>query len=307
MSGEKQIEAQVKGAVKKAKAKKGGGAGQEKPTTRKASKAFPFKVDDSGLHKQVTYEKADGTTGKKWQRFGSELHVMARSRNKDGEGWGLWIEIVDRDGTRHRRDMPTALLMGTGEALCNELANYGFELATGRYSRKYLLEYLTDAEPDKKVRSVSRIGWHGKTFAFPDEAIGPETESELVVLQNGDQQDHAYNVSGTLLKWQEHVAAKAVGNSRLEIAICAAMAAPLLAITEDEGGGLHFRGASSSGKSTALEVGGSAWGGGGLLGYKRTWRTTDNAVEGVCELSNDALLCLDELAQIDPIAAGKSA
>lgn len=307
MSGEKQIEAQVKGAVKKAKAKKGAGTGQGKYATRKPSKAFPFKVDESGLWRQVTYDKADGTTGKKWQRFGSELHVLAFTRNEEGEGWGRWLEIVDRDGTRHRWNMPSAMLTGTGEALCNELANYGFELATGRYSRKYLLEYLTDAEPKKKVRSASRIGWHGNAFVFPDEAIGPDAESELVILQNGDQQDHAYNVAGTLSEWQEHVAAKAAGNSRLVLSISAAMAAPLLAITEDEGGGFHFRGASSSGKSTALAVAGSVWGGGVLRGYVRQWRATDNALESVAELSCDALLALDELAQIDPKAAGQVA
>ncbi len=307
MSGEKQIEAQVKGAVKKAKAKKGGGAGQEKPATRKTSKAFPFKVDEGGLQRQVTYDKADGTTGKKWQRFGSELHVLAFTRNKDGESWGRWLEIKDRDGTAHRWNMPSAMLTGTGEALRNELADLGFELATGRNPRNWLLEYLANAEPEKKVRSASRIGWHGNAFVFPDEAIGPDAESELVILQNGDQQDHAYIVAGTLPEWQEHVAAKAVGNSRLVLSISAAMAAPLLAITEDEGGGFHLRGASSSGKSTALDVGGSAWGGGGLLGYKRTWRATDNALESVSELSNDALLCLDELAQIEPKAAGQAA
>jgi len=307
MSGEKQIDAQVKGAVKRAKAKKGAGAGQDKPATRNTSKAFPFKVDESGLHRQVTYDKTDGTTGKKWQRFGSELQVLAFTRNKDSEGWGRWLEIVDRDGARHRWNMPCAMLTGTGEALRNELADLGFELATGRNARNWLLEYLTDAEPKKKVRSASRVGWHGNSFVFPDVAIGPDAESELVILQNGDQQDHAYNVAGTLPEWQEHVAAKAVGNSRLVLSISAAMAAPLLAITEDEGGGFHFRGASSSGKSTALEVGGSVWGGGGLLGYKRTWRATDNALESVCELSNDALLALDELAQIDPKAAGQAA
>ncbi len=307
MSGEKQIEAQVKGAVKKAKAKKGAGAGQAKPATRKTSKTFPFKVDEGGLQRQVTYDKVDGTTGKKWQRFGSELHVLAFTRNEEGEGWGRWLEIVDRDGTHHLWNMSSALLMGTGEALRNELADFGFELTTGRESRNWLLEYLANAEPEQKVRSASRIGWHGNTFVFPDEAIGPSADSELVILQNGERQDHAFNVAGTLPEWQAEVAAKAVGNSRLVLSVSAAMAAPLLAITEDEGGGFHFRGASSSGKSTALAVAGSVWGGGGLRGYVRQWRATDNALESVAELSCDALLALDELAQIDPKAAGQVA
>ncbi len=39
----------------------------------------------------------------------------------------------------------------------------------------------------------------------------------------------------------------------------------------------------------------------------RQWRATDNALESVAELSCDALLALDELAQIDPKAAGQVA
>jgi hypothetical protein len=41
-----------------------------------------------------------------------------------------------------------------------------------------------------------------------------------------------------------------------------------------EGGGVHFKGASSTGKSTALHVAGSVWGGGDTNGYIRSWRST---------------------------------
>jgi putative DNA primase/helicase len=53
--------------------------------------------------------------------------------------------------------------------------------------------------------------------------------------------------------------------------------------------------ASSIGKSTALAVAGSVWGG---PGYVRSWRATANGLEGVALGHCDALLCLDELAQI---------
>ncbi len=72
------------------------------------------------------------------------------------------------------------------------------------------------------------------------------------------------------------------------------------------GGGFHFRGASSSGKSTALIVAGSVWGGGGTRGYVRQWRATDNALESVAALSCDSLLCLDELSQVEAKAASSA-
>ena len=68
--------------------------------------------------------------------------------------------------------------------------------------------------------------------------------------------------------------------------------------------GLHLRGGSSIGKSTALFVAGSVWGGSPLNGYVRQWRATDNGLEGVAVAHCDTLLCLDELSQIDARAAG---
>jgi uncharacterized protein (DUF927 family) len=64
-----------------------------------------------------------------------------------------------------------------------------------------------------------------------------------------------------------------------------------------EGGGFHFRGASTTGKTTAATVAGSVWGGGGVRGWLRSWRTTDNSLEAVAAAHNDLLLCLDEMGE----------
>jgi hypothetical protein len=58
-------------------------------------------------------------------------------------------------------------------------------------------------------------------------------------------------------------------------AICCALTGPLLKLLGGEGGGFHFRGGSSIGKSTALNIAASVWGGGGVSGFSRTWRATD--------------------------------
>lgn len=89
-----------------------------------------------------------------------------------------------------------------------------------------------------------------------------------------------------------------IGNSRLVLAVSAAFAAPLLYWADEQGGGFHLRGASSSGKSTALTVAASVWGG-GAQGAVQNWRTTENVLEVLASLHNHALLCLDELSQID--------
>jgi putative DNA primase/helicase len=69
-------------------------------------------------------------------------------------------------------------------------------------------------------------------------------------------------------------------------------------------GGIHLRGVSSTGKSTALAVAGSVWGGGEPGGYVRSWRATANGLEGVALGHCDALLCLDELGELGAGDAG---
>jgi putative DNA primase/helicase len=63
-------------------------------------------------------------------------------------------------------------------------------------------------------------------------------------------------------------------------------------------------GDSSCGKTTALRVAASVWGG---REYLQRWRATDNGLEGMAAQHSDALLCLDELAQLDAKVAGESA
>lgn len=130
---------------------------------------------------------------------------------------------------------------------------------------------------------------------------------ERIILQTNGAVDHALREAGTLEGWQENIGRYAVGNTRLVLAISTAFAAPLLYPTGAESGGFHFRGASSTGKSTALVVAGSAWGGGGIRGYVRTWRATSNGLEGVAAMHCDCLLCLDEMGQVDGREAGSIA
>ena len=130
---------------------------------------------------------------------------------------------------------------------------------------------------------------------------------ERIILQTNGSVDHAMRRAGSFETWKEQVAALAIGNSRLVLAISTAFAAPLLYPSQTEGGGFHFRGDSSTGKSTALVVAGSVWGGGGIRGYVRTWRATSNGLEGIAVMHCDALLCLDEMGQVRAEEVGQIA
>jgi uncharacterized protein (DUF927 family) len=149
-------------------------------------------------------------------------------------------------------------------------------------------------------------GWHGDVFVFPNGAYG-SSSNEKLILQGAIALEHTFKVSGSLADWNEQVARFAVGNSRLILAISAAFATTLIGPCAAESGGVHFRGASSIGKTTLLRVAGSVWGGGEPAGYVRSWRATANGLEGVALAHCDALLCLDEMSQLPAKDAGEVA
>lgn len=108
-------------------------------------------------------------------------------------------------------------------------------------------------------------------------------------------------------EWKENVARLCIGNTRLLFAVSAGFAAPLLAPLGKEGGGFHFWDENSKGKTSLLIAAGSTTGGGGKNGYIRRWRATINGLEATAVSHNDILLCLDELAEVDPRKVGETA
>jgi uncharacterized protein (DUF927 family) len=128
--------------------------------------------------------------------------------------------------------------------------------------------------------------------------------TERILYQGDGAADDPYRTGGTLAGWRDHLARYAIGNSRLAFAMSAAFAGPLLLPAEAEGGGFHFRGGSSIGKTTALQLAGSVWGG---RDFPRTWRATSNGLESVALMHNDTLLLLDEMGQCDAREVGQVA
>lgn len=305
MSGAAEIAARIGAALAAAEAGAAAPGGTAAPPKRRKAGSGPFRANpESGwIERAVEAEAADGTRSASWRPVCSALAVLAATRDAEGEGWGLLVRVTDRDGAAHDWAMPSALLAGNGEALRAELLGRGLRLAPGREAPTWLREYLAGAEPEGRARVVSRIGWHGRRFVLPDATLGPD-DGEAVILETAERSERTFQCAGTAEGWRATVAAPAAGNSRLVHAISVAFAPPLLALAGDDGALFHLRGASSSGKSTALAVAGSVWGGGSLRGYVRSWRSTANGLEGAAMAHCDALLVLDELAEIDGREAG---
>lgn len=250
--------------------------------------ASSFKLGHDGVYKtEMRENEAPVDT---W--ICSPLIVEAKTRDTHGQNWGLLLAVQAPDGTWHRWAMPMQLTGGNGNAYREILLSLGLCLAAG--AQKHLHTYLVTAKPARLIRCVPTMGWHNGVYVLPGASFGQSVEE--VTLQTPSP-DTLFRVKGSLEEWQRHVGRYCVGNSRLMFATCAGIAAPLLHLCGLEGGGVHFMGNSSIGKSVLLLVAGSV-AGGGANGFLRRWRATDNALESVALEHNDALLCLDEIGQV---------
>ncbi len=225
------------------------------------------------------------------------LHIEAQTFDGTGNNFGRLLRFKNTAGRWRSWAMPMELLRGDGSDLRGELLAMGLEIDPA--ARNNLARYLQARAPFKRVRCALQTGWCDSVFVLPDAVIGPDAGG--VIFQSGERGHEEHGQAGTLDGWRAEIAARAAGNPLFVLALSASFAGPLLERTNTEGGGLHFVGDSSTGKTTILEAACSAWGG---PGYRRSWRATANGMEGAAALFNDCLLALDEISECDPREVG---
>ncbi len=239
-----------------------------------------------------------------WAWLCSPLEILAETHGEDEKGWGLLVRVKTPDGVWHTQAMSRALFLAEGGEVFSLLFNLGLKITAAKAGKDRLRALLCMSSSRKRARTATRVGWYSpRTFVLPDEAFG-ECGDEHIVYQPEHPIPHAYKVKGSLDGWRGEVAARAIGNSRLEFAASVSFAGPLLEPLCIEGGGFHLRGDSSGGKTTALWIAGSAWGGGPKAGFLDSWRSTDNGLEASAVQHSDTFLGLDELSLATAKAAG---
>ena len=212
--------------------------------------------------------------------------------------WGWVLRWKDKRGVVKKQAIPSRLFQTNKTELAEYLADEGgLDIQPGQQKR--FKEFVLGFENLPIYRNVSKIGWCDGNFVLPDEVIGKDAETIILQPTTNAIYD-LYQTRGMLEQWLEAIALCA-GNSRFEFALAAAFAGTLLFFKPTAAGTIfHFAGMSSGGKTTALNLAASVWG--EPRGQKRSWRLTDNALEGLTLMYNDLTMFLDEIGEVDPVA-----
>lgn len=246
-----------------------------------------YVTSSSGLY--FVQERKDGDP--EWLFLGPPLEFLAMSRAMDDAKWGLVVAWTNPDGIRKELIIPFSVLMGDSRQWLADLSDQGWLASPKAQNQALLKAFIASQRPNKRIRIIESVGWAGESFVLPDKVIGSNSEEAIQYIGGGNT---ASATKGNLEGWQKSIGMQALANSRLMFAVSASFAAPLLNVLGVEGGGIHFYGRSSSGKSTTLLAGSSVW---GPPSSVLTWRSTSNGLEGILARFNDLTLCMDELGQ----------
>ncbi|WP_298808001.1 DUF927 domain-containing protein [uncultured Psychrobacter sp.] len=233
----------------------------------------------------------------------SPIEVIAKTRDTSSGTWGRLLQWRDDDSVSHTWSMPLSLLKGDAREYRRELASQGLNITTNPKQRSYLDTYIQNYPIHKRALCVDKLGWHDKQYILPDRAIGSDSK-QLIVYQSANSINSTLTQQGTLDQWRDKLCKPLAEQSRFVFSIACAFAGQLLELLEYDGGGFHLLGSSSMGKSLSLKLAASVWGNPDR--YVKTWRSTDNALEGTASEHNDSFLPLDEISECDPKIVGKT-
>lgn len=251
----------------------------------------------------VFRRKDDTSKAGRWRRICSPLIVEARTRDVGGDEWGYLISLRNPDGVVRTTVIRASQLMRDAPEAIKLLLDLGLEIPSGPQGERDVRDYLQACGPSRRVMTTKTLGWvgpPGNAFILGD---GRVLGSSEIRFEHGEapSASREQRSKGSFAGWRDTIAARCVGNDLLMLSVCVAFSGPLLECLGEESGGVHFYGASSRGKTTALRTAISVW---GSPKFICSWRATSNGLEGVAAACNSTLLALDEMGEVDAKDAG---
>lgn len=250
----------------------------------------PIRADDGGEIWLRTKKKNNQEV-----RASSKIIICGEGHEPSDGGACLELLIKATNGAWNRIFVSRADLV-TGKELQGRLQAVG--LLPGKYPA--LLHLLQNVDPPHKFTRLTTAGWSEGYYALPNGEVIPDDGR---VQATFDPVPY-FNVGGDGAG-SEELLKVLDGQSRIQFAICAALAAPILAHygPDAEPGGFHFFGPSSRGKTTLLAAAASMWGVGAEkkdYGIIESWNTTNFAAENTAAQHSDCALFMDEVKAAKP-------
>lgn len=250
-----------------------------------------------GLYYHDEKQDENGNTTHHDIWIGQPLTVEAITSSEHHDEFGRLLKFVDSNQNIHEWAMPMHMLKGSGEELRGELLNQGYTFETCK--RSHLANYIMAVKPKHQITAATTIGWHENTFILPKQIIGTGT----FAFQSECASENDFIEKGSIESWGKEVGSLCAENIPLMISVAAALSGPLLKLAHfQHGGGIHWVGDSSIGKTTAVEVAATIW---GPPEFIRSWSATSNGIEGTAATRNDTCLILDEIDEASPKEVGK--
>ena len=240
-------------------------------------------------------DKDTGEVKEKRTPLSSSFAHLGGGVDDDGNHYAV-LEKPKHYGTPAKVIVLPLGMVGTGQGW-SILQNNGVMVNSPKQGREKLADHIQKEALNISHAITGKGGWHhdGKAYILPSGDVLTH-QDDLNVIYNGDKsQAEAFNGKGTVQSWNDAIGRYLAGNSRLCLAVGAALAAPLLKLLGMESGGFHIHSDSSDGKTTAAKVAMSIWANG--EDAKLTWKATGLGLDNVASSRNDGFLLLDEIGQ----------
>jgi|LSQX01.2.fsa_nt_gb putative DNA primase/helicase len=229
------------------------------------------------------------------ERISDPIKIIASIRDSNDDCY-LRAEIISSHGFSSTIDIPNESLIHDMQGAWIRLLGrkgFTFEHEDGRLpldKRKRLECYIKAEAKSAPLKSlITSVGWSDQDFILPHTTIAKNPNSPKLYAESQEFSD--YRAKGTLSDWKNSIANYAQGNHFTMIAIMAALAGSILKPIGLKGGGIHFYGKSSTGKTTHLNVASTVW---GSEDFVKTWDGSAKGIEAAALLHSDTVFCLDE-------------
>lgn len=213
------------------------------------------------------------------------LHIEAETLDENGYT-GRLLRFTNR-GRPVRWVLPMGMLATHGGNVLKALFRQGF--TADHQGHRQVLTYLREhPRPERLIQIATKPGWHDSgVFVLPGKPIGAAD----VYLDASRQQASLYHRRGTLDGWRQSVGLGCLGDPALELAVCLALAGPLLDALGVPGGGVHLLGGTDSSAPLAVRVAASVWG--DPFDLTASWHSTQAALIQEAIQRNNTVLPLN--------------